>query len=411
MKTSWAVVLIILCSGAAFAAGWLLRAPGTKDGAGATGRDVAADETGAPPTLDSTATHLASARKDLVEEKARHQETARELAALQARVEQDVTAEGEGGAEGAASKGPRYTFPKVGTVLEGADWKATGESIVKMGPLLVEFADSLSSGQGLPSSIGELQRWNAPLLGLALEAQKGGVPGTGIPGTFSHPSLAVNMVYAAMEQSGMPLSKTQAERLGDLGATFVLEDERRLAGYDDATFQVQKTIDEAALKDRLYKAIDALLTEEQREVLHPAAVRDRNGLDIFSSAVLWNGICAPLRFKTTADLAQKLVEVANQRTPIPADLQPSLQAAAAEWASAFSPEYLAEEPDTLFREGLALGGTTGMPASRARVASQHAATFYRALYAQLPSDSAAAVGLRGGALIPVPVKWVEKTTD
>jgi hypothetical protein len=409
MKTPSVVLVIVVCCGAAFAAGWLVRAPGSGERVDAERSDGTSEgmETSDPAKLDSTATRLVVAQKDLAEEKARHAETARELTELRARVEQGVLAEG---AEGdAASKGPRYTFEKVGTVLAAADWKATGESIVKMGPLLVEFAESLSSGQGLPSSIGELQRWNAPLLGLALEAQKGGVPGTGIPGTFGHPALAVNMVHAAMEQAGKPLSKAQAERLGELGRAFVEEDERRLAGYDDTAFQVQKTIDEAALKDRLYAAIDELLTEEQREVLHPAAVRERNGLDIFSSAVLWNAICAPLKFRTTTDLVQTLVTVANQRTKFPAELQPALEDAAEAWTRAFTAEYLDEEPDALFREGLALGGTTGMPAERARVASRHAAAFYRALVERLPVDSPAAVSLRTGALIPVPVKWIEKT--
>lgn len=359
--------------------------------------------------LGSDAMQLASVRRELQEEREAHEATARELAALRAATQGKTPADPATHVAPESTKKPKYSFPTVAEALGSVDWPATGLSVVKMGPLLVEFGRSLAAGDGLPSSIGELQRWNAPLLTMALEVRKKGVSGTGIPGTFSHPSIVVNMVHAAMLQGDKPLSEEQARRLGELGSEFVQEDARRLAGYDESTFQITKTTEEAALKDRLYRAIDALLTEEQRELLHPQAVRDRNGLDIFSSAVVWNGICGPLRFETRTDLARALVKVANQRSPIPAELQPVLQDAAAEWARSFSDEYLAQEPDALFREGMALGGTTGMPTDRARVAGKHAVAFYRMLHDRLPADSEAAVALRKAALVPVPIRIVPKS--
>ena len=54
-----------------------------------------------------------------------------------------------------------------------------------------------------------------------------GVPGTGIPGVFSHPSIVVNMVFSALQQSEVPLDEKQARHLGDLGDAYVAEDERR----------------------------------------------------------------------------------------------------------------------------------------------------------------------------------------
>ena len=99
MKTPSVVLVIVVCCGAAFAAGWLVRAPGSGERVDAERSDGTSEgmETSDPAKLDSTATRLVVAQKDLAEEKARHAETARELTELRARVEQGVLAEGAEG--------------------------------------------------------------------------------------------------------------------------------------------------------------------------------------------------------------------------------------------------------------------------------------------------------------------------
>jgi len=348
---------------------------------------------------------IAHAQKMLEAEKQKHAETRAALEEARGKLAAAALEEQAGPGDDEKAAGPQYDFPAVTKALRGVDWKATGIAINKMGPLMEELAESLAGGKGLPSSVGELQRWNSPLLTMALEARREGVTGTGIPGTFSNVVLAVNMMHAALAQSDVPLDESQTRRLGEIARRFVAEDERRLAAYDEATYQLVKEMEEAALKDRFYSEALALLTPEQEEVLHPASIRGRVGLDLFSSAVLWNGLCAPIKFQEIADLQRSLADLVMQRAKIPVESRALLDELTADWVRGLPAEFLTARPDPLFSAGMELGGSSGMPVESARIAAEHELRFLRALHDRLPVDSDVAKRVRGAPIVAVPVLW------
>ena len=284
--------------------------------------------------------------------------------------------------------------------LEAQDWGKAGEAVAKLLPLLDTLTASLATGAELDqTSMLDIPKWNSPLQALAIDLVQKGVPGTGANGSFSHPAVSVNLVRATLEQGGLPLSADQHARLNDMGDRFVQEDERRQVGYGEGVLKLQMLLDEAALKDRFYAEIDAMLTEAQVNLLHPPAVRGRLGVDLFSSGIVWHTVAKPVQYKDVDDLARSLARTLMAQYKFTDEERPVIDDAAAAWARSFSPEDLAASADKVYVESAALTG--GLASGWARVdvvrrAAQHTLALKRTLLDRLPIDSAGATALRDG---------------
>ena len=415
MKTRASVILAVTTCLVGFGAGLVVGSPG-RDAGPAEGDEQIATNGGTDVPLGDEYQLLANARRALAEERARREEAEAKLAALEtpgtrdaSRDESSTPAAGEAATEAEATraKGARYVYPGLEKAITNFDWRAAGDAAVKLLPHIEDLVEALAAGKEPPASVGRIQRYNGVLLEMALQAKRDGMPGTGINGAFSHPVTMVNLVHAALEADGLPLDEDQQEKLGTIGDRYLQDDRRRLAGYGEETLLLEKIIGENALKDRFWAEVDALLTEAQRNVLHPEPLRGRLGVDVFSSGVLWNPLAQPVWFEGREDLATSMAAALAKHFALGADAHPMLQDLSTHWAQGFSNEYLRAADDPLARASMKLSGglTAGwLETDQARIAARHQLALFRALLQQLPADSPAVAKIRGAHRVAIPVK-------
>ena len=374
--------------------------------------DAPRRDTAGGPMLDADAAVLAKTRKDLADTqqaladaRSENKQLAERIAAL------------EHGAHGPAAKPGTPTGastvwgPKQHrAVLEAQDWAQAGEAVTKLLPLLSELAEAIVTGNEAydDSKLLEIPKHNGPLQRLAIELVQKGIPGTGVNGSFSHPAASVNLIRAALAQAELPLTEGQEVRLAELGDRFLLDDARRVEAYGDDALAIQKTIDEADLKQRFYDDVDGLLTQEQVAVLHPPGVKGRLGVDIFSSGIIWHTLAKSVRFETREDLATRMAAgLASEFGIADADMDIAKDAARA-WANSFSDEDLAALGEKLytksatFSSGIVAGWTT---VAIARRAAGSWLQVQKTLLDRLPPSSDAAKQLRAAPpKYPLPIK-------
>jgi len=294
------------------------------------------------------------------------------------------------------------------TVAE-VSWPEAGEAAARIVPLLGDLAAAFLRGEGVDQALGiKIFKQNQKLQTVAVTAIGAKVPGAGENGAFTHPIVTLNLIAAALDQAELPLDKRQRERLAEIGDRFIEDDERTKAGYSEETFRLQKTIDECALKDRMFADIDGLLRGEQRDVLHPEAIRDRMGIDIYSSGTIWYGVSKALSFETREDLAEGLVKRFNPGGETTEEELALIRAAAKEWAESFSETYLQASADPIAQisQREAGGGRLAgwQKVEQARVAAHHQVALYRTLVDSLPQGSDKAEKLRDSGRVLIPLR-------
>ncbi len=351
------------------------------------------------PALDSSGVALKASQAELeveLERRIAAEGTVAELRKALAVLQEDA-AKGRlaGGKE--RTVGVRYANERFRKALEAVDWEEAGEALSRMVPLMGEYIQSQLDGKPPPPSVGDIQKYNGALVKLALTAQQQGMPGSGTNGAFTHISMTANLVLSTLAQAELPLDAAQEKRLVELADTLLEEDARRLAGYGDESFGLQKVLEETALKSRFYAGVDALATDEQRKALHPDAVRGRVQLDLFSSGLVWAGHLAPQRYRKPEELKARLIQQVLMRYGVEAEHKPIVEEAASEWLAAFPSGYLTEAPDTLSAKGHIM-------VARVRTAAEVQLAFFRRLVERLPADAPAAAKIRAEDSVAVPFK-------
>jgi len=247
---------------------------------------------------------------------------------------------------------PRFLYKGLERPLSVVDWKQMGESFMNLQPVLVELSELLKRGGPLtPEFKKRLQKWNTPLIRHALNLQSEGVPGEQVNSAFTHPSVYVNVVYATLREAKRPLSVEQEETLGELGYRFTAEDRERVAAYSDATLSLQELIEESALKDRFFQAIDDLLSPEQQAVLHSPETRGRASFDLFSSGLLWQQFLSPVLQDGREDYLEKVVGRESAQLKLDEAGLALLRSVLSDWVARLPVEFLQKPKDPLAKMG------------------------------------------------------------
>jgi len=179
-------------------------------------------------------------------------------------------------------KGPPLTFPGYEAALEAGDWIGVGSSLAKLMPLLAEAGEVAHGRKPMRAALwGEILEGLGPVITLAMEMETAGVE-------WTSPSVLVNLVHATLTEAGQPPDERQEDGLHALALRFLQEDERRRAGYGEATLVFRKRVELVLQCDRLYGAVDTLLTPSQRTVLWPPGVRGVVALDLFAGSGNWD---------------------------------------------------------------------------------------------------------------------------
>jgi RNA polymerase sigma-70 factor (ECF subfamily) len=304
-----------------FVAGWTLKSDGD--------RSARAAREGVAQVAAETA-DVRRLEAELAAERVLRQEAEEKVRAATAVAEVG----GAGGPEAAeTAKGPRFLFPEYEKVLAEIDWEEVGTSTAKLAPLLVELLDQLEkTGDIPPAMIGEIQKWNAQLVTVALKVQAAGVPGTGINGSFTHPAVDVNVIHATLKAGKNALSTEQEARMEEIGRRYAAEEAQRIAAYAEGTPELRKLAEEAAAKDRFYGEVDGLLTPGQRDFLHPESVRGMTQLDLFSSGIMTYMEIRPLDVKDRETAIRQMTDKHFEKFGLDPASRPVVEQLVRRWA-------------------------------------------------------------------------------
>lgn len=401
------LVVALACLVAGAGLGWLLGSP-SADGP----RSIDADPDDATPAeapeqtaveLDSHGAVVASLRKQVDDARSTIGDLTAERDALREQVDRlkaDADAGRLAGGDTEARTTTRFAGGRFAETLDAIDWQEAGQALSRMAPLLSEFVTSRMEGKPPPPSVGDIQKYNGALVKMALKAQQDGVPGSGANGAFTHVAIVANLVHATLAQAGLPLDAAQEERLAALADRLLEEDEKRLAGQHEQTLTITKLLDETRIKDRFYAGVDALVTDEQREALHPAALRGRTSYDLFSSGLVWAQHVAPQPFREKAQLEQALVQQVMLRYGVAADQRAVVEEVVAAWVADLPASLVAEPPDGLETQ------VNAHRVTRVRAAAVAQQRGFERLLQRLAADDPAVAKIRAEARVAVPMLQV-----
>jgi len=314
----------------------------------------------------------------------------------------------EKAAAAAAADEGLYAPEKYKKAVADVTWPEAGEAAAKMVPLLHDIAEAFAGRGELDPKVGlEIFKWNQQLQKVAVAAIAADVPGGASNSAFSHPSVTINLIVAALDKAGVPADEQQQARLREYGDRFIEQDERRMAGYNDETFKLQQLIDECALKDNMFADIDAVLQPKQRDVLHPESVRQRMGIDLFSSGTIWYALGQAVDFKTREDLSEALVKLYEARGNISEQELTLVRSAAKEWSQSLSEAFLQASADPLAqtsRRKAANGMMAGWQRlTQVRTAAAAQLALNKALFELFGPDSKQAGMVRGDTRVYIPL--------
>ncbi|HEU4395894.1 MAG TPA: RNA polymerase sigma factor [Planctomycetota bacterium] len=247
----------------------------------------------------------------------------------------------------AATAGSPISFPEYDEVLGKVDWKSMGTNTRQMLPLLVKLREGSKPGAKFDvSAFGRIQKLNGALIDEAGKFHEA-LPGTGINGAFTHPSVMANSMVVTLEDAGKPLTSSQVETLGKIGREFSDRDRARESGYDERTPALQKALEEAALKDQFFEAAAGLMNSEQRDVLWPPAIKGLLNLDLFSSAIMLGQLALPLPAKSRDEFATRVESALIGRLGVPEDKREAIKGVVAPWAAELPAAWFETEFDVL----------------------------------------------------------------
>ncbi|MCU0724341.1 MAG: hypothetical protein MUE73_00910 [Planctomycetes bacterium] len=264
--------------------------------------------------------------------------------------------DGSGGA-GASREGPEASRPVLfADDYEGAlrkvDWATVGGNLHRMLRILDDGAPRILRGEGLPEDAGTaIQKLNSPVLAAAIQIRDY-LPGRAVGDKFTSAPFALNAVAATLAAAGLPLDAAQEDRFLALGRDYLARDVRRQESYGPETFELERLLDDLALKQDFYASAFSSLTAAQAATLRPEPTRDRVRLDLFSPAMALSQRIETLTFADEDDLLRRM----GSRIASGVGLtQPQYAPAAAtlkDWAAAIPRDLLDAGWDTLDARGM-----------------------------------------------------------
>ena len=293
--------------------------------------------------------------------------------------------------------GPAFRFEEFGDTFDRVDWDSVAlHTTAIVGPIK-EIADALRAGEPVPlQAAGEAQKHNGPLI-QAVSRLGGKLSGTGPNGAYTHPAFQVNALAAALAQIGLPLSAAQRTSLEDLGRRFTEEERKRVASYDDTTFQLRKIVQEGALKDRFFDAVRGVLTATQLDALSPAATRDRMAADLWSEGLLWATLTRPIPYDKPETVTDAVSRALGPNFKLDDAGRAKVAAITADWVARLPESITAHETDALDRIGM-------LPADLVAVGAEQMLALVERIVTELAlsGDQLAAARRWSIVLMPVP---------
>jgi RNA polymerase sigma-70 factor (ECF subfamily) len=297
-----------------------------------------------------------------------------------------------------AARGPRFTFGQFAK-LGDVDWKGVGEHLNAISSICGDIAGKMAKGEDYTAEQGKAAQHNGYLINAAVKIV-GQVPGTGVNGAFTHPAFQANAIASALEAAGKPLTEEQGTALEKVAREFSDEDARRLEGYKETTYGLQKVIDEADVRRRFFDAAFAALTEEQRNALTPPETKGLLGLDLYSDGLLWITLMRPIQFKDAAGLADTVTTQIQGGMKVPKEQTEALRALVGKWVADL-PASLIDPPAE------PAAGRGRMHVEVVRLAATRTLALAESVVGEMKLEGAAATTARRWSITLLPVRGDE----
>lgn len=280
-------------------------------------------------------------------------------------------------ARDSAPKKPRFVYRESADALNSVDWREPGIAVAALMPLLSEAVDLVDGKTEMrPEFWGDLTKNIGPIVTHAIQLEGKGV-------AWSHPAQLVNLVHVTLRHAGHPMSEAQEKELEAIGSRFVEDNNRRLAGYTDATPQLRVLIEEVEIQDRLFVEIRALLNGPQTTVLYPPGVEGTVGLDFFAGSITWDKKIETIEHKARADLRTAYQKKFMEELKLRAELTSMVAPLIAQGEAALPDAYIFAKPTAM-----QLAEEDRQPAARVMTAARLQLALYEQLLAAAPLEDA-----------------------
>lgn len=228
-----------------------------------------------------------------------------------------------------------FHYTGLDDVLAKVDWASMGSTTHELVPVLTELAALIDSGEAPSLELqSKVQALNSKFLAQAPVIAEG-IPGEGVNGSFSHPLVVANQMYATFEAAGIPLDNAQRDRMQALAAQYAGEDDQRRAGYSSETSKLQVLLEEMELKERFYAEARGLLDADQLGVVSHPAIQGFTGIELVGTGVAWAPFTRPARMPSLQAYGEKLSSQLTNNLNVSEEQAGQLGAIVQKWAATY----------------------------------------------------------------------------
>ncbi|MBI3725794.1 hypothetical protein HY251_17845, partial [bacterium] len=277
-----------------------------------------------------------SLRAEVAEAKASQARLATENAALMSQVRAAREAAGTAHPKPGEKNKLAVNFAHLGEIeaLRKANWKECGEAVQAMLPVMKHVLEKLAAGEQLaPGVQNKIRDQNMKLAKLALELADKLPTEAGPNGAFTHPIVLANIMASHLDASGKGLSDAEIDEVNRLGESFNEEWTATRGRYTEATLKLEKIADELDLKRTFVEKMIAVLTADQKALVVDPATHGIMGVDLYSPALLLQGLAYPVSKTSTDDLKTAVVDSWLKQWELDASRRPQLETIGAAWVS------------------------------------------------------------------------------
>jgi len=261
----------------------------------------------------------------------------------------------------AGGSGAPVTFGKYGELdeLKNADWKELGDALQNMVPHMEPIAQALREGkQPDPDTMKKIGAHNMKLVKLAVALQ-GKVPThtSNVNGEYTHPVSIVNLVASQLAAAGNPFTDAQKKRLSELGDDYEKRWKSANDAYTTETLLLKKILDEAELKQWFTDQMWLVTTPEQKALVVNPNVEGYLGLDLYSPALMFQGIARPMQVPNRDTLKNQMKDWIAKNFGVLRENLDGAEYAFDDWLTSLNltPKGAAETNFMHFREIIAAG--------------------------------------------------------
>lgn len=268
--------------------------------------------------LDEQNEDLKAARAKLEEREKKVGELEKKVVDLQAQLEEAKRAPSP-----QASRKAPISWGKAGEVKEvgEANWPELSAAMNEIIKSLGEIMAARKEGrEPSPESMKNIQKHNQKLIDYYVKVLRKLPTHMSANGEFVHPINTANMIAAALQAAGKPLSEAQTKQIVTLGEEYESGWDKLQSGYDAGTLKLEKVVDELELKQKFYDSLIALLQPDQREVVVDPATHDYVQLDMYSPGLSLVQNLAPIYRPTLEEVRTTLIDEFSKEMAVNKDI-------------------------------------------------------------------------------------------